>query len=183
MACTLKGTVRYDGTDFAGWQTQPGQRTVQGEIEAALSRIASQSVRIQGAARTDAGVHALGQVFSCPWPGAFPGRLRHALSQMLAPEIRIAELRETSEGFNARFDAKSKRYAYTFDFGHEADPLTARYAWHVPYRIDLDLLGELAGQLEGRHDFAGFQSTGSQMRTTVRTLFDAELLRWMKEHQ
>ncbi len=172
---TLKGTVRYDGTGFAGWQRQDTERTVPGVLEAALSQVAGAPVAVQGASRTDAGVHALGQVFSCQWPGAPPQRLRHAVSSMLRPEVRVTALDTVTDGFNARFDARGKEYAYAVDFGREADPLAARYAWHVPYRIDMDLLRSLLPRLEGRHDFAGFESTGSQSRSTVRTLYAVRL--------
>lgn len=172
---TLKCVVRYDGTDFAGWQRQDGQRTVQGELEEALSRVAATPVAIQGAGRTDSGVHALGQVFSCRWPGEPPGRLAHALCQMLGPEVRIESLEIAPPGFNARFDADSKRYVYTFDFNRSPDPLLARYAWHVPYRLDLGLVEQCLDLVVGTHDFAGFQSTGNQMKNTVRTLFEARL--------
>jgi tRNA pseudouridine38-40 synthase len=175
MEETLKGIVRYDGTDFAGWQIQEHARTVQGEIEAALSRIADAPVRVQGASRTDAGVHALGQVFSCRWPGKAPDRLRHALSQMLKPEIRVVSLECVPDDFNARFSTVSKRYLYTFDCGPEPDPFAARYAWHVPYNLDLECIRALLPELEGRHDFAGLESTGSQMKTTERTLFEVRM--------
>lgn len=175
MNVPLKGIVRYDGTNFSGWQRQTHDRTVQGEIEAAMARIAGQPVAIQGAGRTDAGVHAMGQVFSCAWPGEPPVRLRHALSKMLAPEIRIESIEPTTEDFNARFSALAKRYVYSFDLGQEPDPLAARYAWHIPYTLDMDLMAALLPQLEGEHDFAGFQSTGSQINTTVRTLFEVRL--------
>jgi len=177
MGCTLHGTIRYDGTNYSGWQRQPGRRTVQGELEAALSRIASQPVAVQGAGRTDAGVHALAQAFSCVWPGAFPPRLRHALSKMLGPEIRVTALAEAAPDFNARFAARAKRYAYSLDLAQEPDPLTARHAWHVPHTLDMDLLRALLPRLTGTHDFAGFQSTGHQMQHTVRTLFEVQLQR------
>lgn len=175
MVCTLKGTVRYDGTDFAGWQVQPGRRTVQGSLQEAMSRIAGQTVRIQGASRTDAGVHALGQVFSCCWPGPFPERLRYALSRMLAPEIHVTQLIEAAPEFNARFSAKTKRYAYSLDFGRSPDPFSARYAWFVKHRIDPGYLRELLPALTGTRDFGGFQSSGNQMENTVRTLYSARL--------
>ena len=175
MTTTLKGTVRYLGTPFSGWQAQQDQRTVQGDIEAAMSRIASQPIRIQGAGRTDAGVHALGQVFSCEWPKAVPPTLRHALCRMLEPEIQITALEAVSADFNARFSAKAKRYCYTFHFSREMDPFSAPYSWQVPYGVDIDLIRSLLPQLEGTHDFAGFQSTGCQMKTTVRTIYAATL--------
>lgn len=177
MTLTLKGTVRYLGTPFCGWQSQHEQRTVQGDIEAAMSRIAGQPVHIQGAGRTDAGVHALGQVFSCEWPRPLSPTLRHALCMMLEPEIQITSLEVVPAGFNARFSAKSKRYCYTFHFSREMDPFSAPYSWQVPYRIDLDRIAALLPVLEGTHDFAGFQSTGTQMKTTVRTLYSVQLKR------
>lgn len=173
---TLKGIVRYDGTDFSGWQRQPGRRTVQGELERAFSRLADTKVAIQGAGRTDAGVHALGQVFSCRWPGNVPVRLAHATSRMLAPEIRVDTIEAAADDFNARFGAKWKRYVYAFDFGRSPDPLSARYTWHVPYNVDLELLQDALKLFVGTHDFSGFQSAGSQMRDTVRTLYEARLV-------
>ena len=172
---TLKCTVRYDGTDFAGWQRQDGQRTVQGELEDALSRIASVRVAIQGAGRTDSGVHALGQVFSCRWPGTPPERLAHAVSQMLGPAIRIESVERAAPDFNARFDATYKRYVYSFDFNRCPDPFLSHYAWHVPYRMDMAVVEHCLGLIVGRHDFAGFQSAGSQMKSTVRTVYKAAL--------
>lgn len=173
----LKGVIAYDGGGFCGWQRQPGLRTVQGDLETAMAKIAREPVAVQCAGRTDSGVHALGQVFSCTWPGKLPPRLRHALSKMLAPEIRITHLDVVEPDFNARFSATAKRYWYTFDFSSEPHPFTARYAWHVPYPVDLALLASLLPKFIGRHDFAGFQSTGSQMLTTVRSIYDLQLHR------
>jgi tRNA pseudouridine38-40 synthase len=176
MERTLKATVRYDGAGFAGWQVQPDRRTVQGEIERALARIASQPVRIHGAARTDAGVHALGQVFSCRWPKELdPERLRRSLSQMLGLEIRVEHIEEVPPEFHARFSAVSKCYAYTLAFAGEPDPFWARYAWCVPWPMDITRLAELGKRLAGTHDFAGFQCTGSSAETTVRTLYSVEV--------
>lgn len=177
MSITLRGTIRYDGSAFHGWQRQPGARTVQGVLETALSRIASEPVTVQGAGRTDAGVHALGQVFSCRWPKPLHATLRHALCVMLGPEVRVTDLREADESFNARFSAIGKKYAYSLEFAPEADPFASRHAWHVPYTLDLDLLRSLLPRVTGERDFAGFQSTGSQMKSTVRTLHSVQLLR------
>lgn len=176
-ACRLRGIVQYDGTDFAGWQAQQqGQRTVQGVLEAAFSQIAGQPVAVQGAGRTDSGVHALGQVISLEWPRTPPPRLRHAVSRMLAPEVRISALEPAPPGFNARFSAKSKRYVYSLDLSREPHPLAARYAWNVHHDLDLDVIRRLLTSVVGRKDFAGFRSAGAQKSTTVRTIFSAELL-------
>ena len=176
--CTLKGLLEYDGTAFAGWQVQfQGERTVQGELEAALSRVAGRPIAVVGAGRTDSGVHALGQVFSCTWPAeAPPARLRHALCRMLGPEMRVRSLEVAPAAFSARFWARSKRYAYTLDFGREPNPFAAHFAWHMRHPLDLDLVRRLLAQAEGTHDFVGFQSAGSQKKkTTVRTIFGAHL--------
>ena len=176
METTLKVTVRYDGAGFAGWQVQPDQRTVQGELERVLSQIASQRVQVVGVSRTDAGVHAFGQVFSCSWPGTLgPDRLRRSLSQMLRPEIRVERVEEAAPDFHARKHAKAKRYAYTLSLSPLADPFSARYAWRIPWPLDLDRLAELAKRLEGQHDFAGFQSSGANVKTTVRTLYSVRV--------
>jgi tRNA pseudouridine38-40 synthase len=172
---TLKCIVRYDGTDFAGWQRQKSRRTVQEELERALSRIASREIVIQGAGRTDSGVHAVGQVFSCHWPGPPPKRLALAVSQMLSPAIRIEQMEEVPSDFNARFDALYKRYTYTFDFNRCPDPFLARYVWHVPYTVDLILVQQCLSLIIGEHDFSGFQSAGSQMKNTIRTIYKAVL--------
>jgi tRNA pseudouridine38-40 synthase len=178
MDTPLKGIVAYDGTGFCGWQRQHEHRTVQGEIETALSRIANRPVAIQGAGRTDSGVHALGQVFSCVWPGEPPARLAHAVSKMLAPEIRIESIERVPPDFNARFSATSKRYRYTLELARNPHPLSARHAWQIPYEVDLALLESLLPRLVGTHDFAGFQSAGAQERkTTVRTLYSVTLHR------
>lgn len=176
MAHTLKGIVRYDGTDFCGWQRQDNFRTVQEELEKALSTIANQPITIHGAGRTDSGVHAMGQTFSLVWPKDKNPRLCHALSTMLAPEVQVISLEEVDPSFHARFSAVSKRYAYSMSLNREADPLAARYLWNIPFEVDLDVIRRLLPQLEGTHDFAGFQSTGHQAKTTVRTLYAAKLV-------
>ena len=173
----IKATVRYDGSGFAGWQVQPGLRTVQGELERVLSIIASQPISVRGAGRTDAGVHALGQVCSFQWPlESDTDRLRRSISGMLSPDLRAESVEVVPDEFDARFSATAKRYAYAFSLSKFPDPFTARYAWLVPWRVDLQLLAELAGQITGRRDFAGFQCAGASATTTVRTLYSVELI-------
>lgn len=173
-----KGTVCYDGTGYVGWQRQDNGPTVQGELEAALSRIADRPVAIQGAGRTDSGVHAFGQVFSFEWPGEPPQRLRHAVSKMLGPRIRVTALEPAAPDFNARFSATGKTYRYAIDNAQEPWPLCARYAWHVPHKLDFALIESLLPDIEGTRDFGGFQSVGAQMKTnTVRTVHSVRLLR------
>lgn len=173
---TLKAVLRYDGTSFAGWQIQPGARTVQGDLESALSQIASRPIRIHGAGRTDSGVHALAQVASFAWSDAAPcERLRRSLSRMLGPEIRVESIEDAPPGFHARKSAVGKRYAYTLSVAREPDPLSARYAWCVDSALDLAAVERLATRLVGTHDFAGFQASGAAVRTTVRTIHSIAL--------
>jgi tRNA pseudouridine38-40 synthase len=178
MDLNLKAVVRYNGTHFAGWQIQPDERTVQGELEAVLSRIASRPIRVHGASRTDSGVHAFGQVCSFRWPEECPhDRLRRSLSGLLSPEIRVEDVAVVPESFHARKSAIGKRYAYAFHLGKEPDPFGNPYAWCIRWPVDLDLLAELAKKLEGEHDFAGFQSAGTEIKSTVRALYSVELRR------
>lgn len=176
MNANLKARVRYDGGGFAGWQVQPGLRTVQGELEGALARVASQPVAVRGAGRTDSGVHALGQVCNFRWPlEADTERLRRAVSGMLSPDLRVESIEVVGDDFDARFSAKAKRYAYTFSLSRFSDPFSARYAWAIPWEVDLGLIEELALGLAGRRDFAGYACAGSGTKSTVRTLFSVEL--------
>jgi tRNA pseudouridine38-40 synthase len=172
----LRGVVRYDGTNFAGWQVQPHARTVQGELQRVLTLIARKPVKVRGASRTDSGVHALGQVIAFPWrPDDSPERLRHSLSMLLAPEIRVESLAVTRPEFHPRFDATAKRYAYALCLQKESDPFAARYAWLFRWDFDPELLRTLTQRLVGRRDFAGFQSSSAAVRNTVRTIHSIEL--------
>lgn len=177
MEQTIKAVVRYDGAGFAGWQVQPEQRTVQGVIETALETMAGRPVRIMGAGRTDAGVHALGQVFSCRWPGPkSPDELRRSLSKMLGPEIRVESVEAMPDDFHALRSARSKRYAYAIAQAAEPDPFLDGYAWTVPWEFDAGRVNDLVHRVVGHHDFAGFCSSGSSVDTTDRTIYSAQVL-------
>jgi tRNA pseudouridine38-40 synthase len=178
MPFNVKAVVRYDGGPFAGWQIQPDSPTVQGVIEKTLSVIASRPVRITGAGRTDAGVHALGQVFSFQWHEEPPlALLRKSLSKILGPSIRIESMESVDDLFNARFSAKGKRYAYSLLLAHEPDPFAARHSWCIPWALDMELMAACAQQVAGTHDFAGFQCAGASVKTTHRTLHSVKVLR------
>ena len=177
MGQRVKGVVRYDGTGFAGWQVQPGARTVQAVIEEKLALIAGAPVRIAASGRTDSGVHALGQVISFDWAADVPlERVRRSLSQMLSPEVRVERLKPAADDFHATYSAVAKTYAYCISEARDADPFLDRYVWSVPWEIDRELVRGLLSRIVGEHDFAGFCSSGSSVETTVRTIHAAEVV-------
>ena len=173
---TLKLTIAYDGTDFFGWQRQATERTVQAVIEEALRPIEGQAVVITGAGRTDTGVHAEGQVASVSLTASITtGDLQRALNATLPPDVRVLEVDEVRADFNARFDARAKTYRYALWCGDVMPPGMRRTAWHVPYRLDRDQMQQAAAHLVGCHDFAAFQATGSDVKTTVREITSSRI--------
>ncbi|MBE3135556.1 MAG: tRNA pseudouridine(38-40) synthase TruA [Acidobacteria bacterium] len=173
---TLKLTLAYDGTDYVGWQRQAEGVSIQGLIEAALSAIEGRHVTVTGAGRTDAGVHALGQVASTVFMHDLDTtRLRRALNAMLPPEVRILAVEEAPAAFHARRGACAKTYRYCIASGEMVSPFERRYVWHVRQALNPDAMAAAARLLEGRHDFAGFQAAGSAIATTVRTVFSSTL--------
>jgi len=166
---TIKLTIAYDGTDFFGWQRQASERTVQAVLEDALAPIEGQRVVITGAGRTDAGVHADGQVASVSLTATIGVlELQRALNATLPPDVRVCDVAEVRADFNARFDARLKAYRYAIWCGDVLPPRHRRYAWHLPQALDVTAMQEAAALLIGRHDFAAFQAAGSDVQTTVR---------------
>jgi tRNA pseudouridine38-40 synthase len=166
---TLKLTLTYDGTPFVGWQRQAEGTSIQGLIEDALSRIEGVPVVIVGAGRTDAGVHACGQVASLRLTSTIDlPTLGRALNAMLPPEIRVAGVLEVPSSFHARHSATSKTYRYQIVNGPTTTPFEWRYAWHVCERLDVDRMSAAGALFEGEHDFAAFRATGSSVKTSVR---------------
>jgi len=168
-----KCVCAYDGTEFAGWQSQAVGRglSIQDVIEARLEAIFGQPVRIAGSGRTDAGVHALGQVFhfDAVWPHA-EEKLLLALRTGLPPTIQIKSARPVRAEFHARFDARAKRYEYRVHLG-DADPFTRPYCWAVFRHLDIEAMRTAAAVLIGRHDFRAFTAlNGPAREDTVRTL-------------
>jgi len=179
----IKLTIAYDGTDFHGWQSQAGKPTIQGEIVGTLRRLTQENIAIHGAGRTDAGVHALGQVASFRTQTALStGDLQRALNALLPPTIRIVAVEETGPDFNARWSASAKTYRYRLYRGKVVPPAIWRYVLHYPFPLDEDRMRDAAARLVGAHDFASFAaSTGSEdddkERSTVREIYSTELAR------
>ena len=178
MKRTIKLTLAYDGTDFAGWQVQLRQRTLQGTLEEILSKITGEQIRVFGSGRTDAGVHALAQVVSFDTSTAHSAQVLHkALNCELPHDMSALSVEDAPEGFHARRDAKRKRYRYFIVEGRVRNVFRRRYALHVYRVLDVDAMCLAAKSLIGTHDFASFQSAGSKRETTVRTIFDLSLAR------
>jgi tRNA pseudouridine38-40 synthase len=166
-----KCVCAYDGTAFAGWQSQPGGVAIQDVIEARIAQIFGGLIRINASGRTDAGVHARGQVFhfDAAWKHG-PERLRAALRVGLPPTIQIVAVRAVAATFHARFSATGKRYIYQIHLG-EADPFTRPYAWVIERPLDVAAMMRAAELLQGRHDFRAFSAlNGPPKEDTVRDL-------------
>ena len=149
----------YDGTEFSGWAEQPGERTVQGELTRALDKLFPDAPQLTVAGRTDAGVHAWGQVASFSSEGDGPGDLLHALNGTTPRDLTVTGITPAPDGFDARRDASSRTYCYRVLVSTEPSPLELRYALHWPYAFDTGLLERAASSVIGEHDFTAFTPT------------------------
>jgi tRNA pseudouridine38-40 synthase len=179
----FKLIIAYDGTDFHGWQMQSNKPTIQGEIVNVLCRITQESVQLHGAGRTDAGVHALGQIGSFRTQSTLSaGEFQRALNALLPPTIRIVAAEEVGPDFNARWSARGKIYRYRLYRGKVVPPMLWRYVLHYPFPLDEDAMRDASARFVGMHDFTSFAaSTGSEEddkeRSTEREIYATELLR------
>ena len=168
---TLRLTLAYDGTPFVGWQRQAQGVSIQGCVEQALAPLEGAPVTVHGAGRTDAGVHALGQVASVEMnAGHSVEVIGRALNANLPPEIRVTRVEEAAPGFHARFSARAKTYRYVIRNASVLSPFERAYAWHIPDPLDRHAMQEAAMTLVGTHDFSAFRSAGSDVTTTIRTM-------------
>jgi len=150
-------TLAYDGTGFRGWARQKGQRTVEGVLEDALARFLASAPQLSVAGRTDAGVHARGQVASFASGETLDlERLHRSLNSLLAPEIVVLDARSAPDGFDARFSATAREYRYRIDVGPWPDPFDARFVWHRPANVSLPAMRSAERHLVGEHDFSAF---------------------------
>jgi tRNA pseudouridine38-40 synthase len=196
----LKLALAYDGADFSGWQVQPGRATIQGTLREAILRITDEATLPQGSGRTDAGVHAIGQVATVALASPIPCRgLQIALNDRLPRAIRVLSVEEVAPEFHARKSAKSKCYQYRIFRGDVCSPFLARYVYHHPYPLDEGSMITAAAYVIGEHDFTSFAavdpeehgaltedlsrsatSDDSGIRNNIRTIFHSE---WRREHQ
>jgi tRNA pseudouridine38-40 synthase len=179
----IKLTVAYDGTDFHGWQQQPGKPTIQGALTDIARKITQEKILVHGAGRTDAGVHARGQVAHFKThSGMTPQEFQRAFNALLPPAIRVVAAEEVGPDFHARWHAVAKTYHYRIFRERVVPPFDWRYVLHYPFPLDEAAMSEAARLFEGEHDFTSFAaSTGSEdddrERTMVRCIFSSEVLR------
>ena len=180
----LKLVLAYDGTEFSGWQIQPAAATIQGTLASAIGRVTGENVLPQGSGRTDAGVHALGQVATFITQSPIPAdNLVTALNDVLPAAIRVLEAIETPSEFHARKSARAKTYRYRMYRGAVCPPLLARYVWHYPYPLDESAMQQVAASIVGEHDFTSFSAVDperdrDEVASNVRKVF---LSTWQRE--
>lgn len=168
---TVRLVLSYDGTAYAGWQTQPDRPTVQGLVTQAARARFGPDARVTGASRTDAGVHALRQTASLVTSSRLPARaILGALNATLPPDVRVHEAADAASAFHARFDADGKRYAYLIERGRVASPLLRRFAWHVSAPLDVGRMRAALAAVRGRHDFSAFCAAAGRDHDPVCTV-------------
>jgi tRNA pseudouridine38-40 synthase len=177
LARTLKLTIAYDGTNYAGWQRQANAQTIQQVLEDEIAVIVGARHPLIAAGRTDAGVHAAAQVASITidHPIAADDLMRALNARLRAGDIRIRSIEDAGDRFDARADARSKTYRYAIWNGGPPSPFFRHVVWHVPARLDLARMIDATRAIPGEHDFAAFQGRGSDVLTTVRTVLSAEI--------
>lgn len=172
----IKITIQYNGENYCGWQKQPNSLGIQGNIEKAIYEITKEKVKITGSGRTDAGVHALGQVANFKIESSIPvEKIPNALNAKLPQSISIIACSEVDDEFHSRYSAKGKRYRYLIYNQLYRSPIYKDTSYHVRYDLDFEKMCEEAKHLIGEHDFKGFMSSGSSVNDTVRTIYDITL--------
>jgi tRNA pseudouridine38-40 synthase len=169
--------LAFDGTDYAGWQRQRRGTTIQSLVEQALVPLEGAPVAVAGCGRTDAGVHSRAFVASCHLVRTVaPAVLQRALNARLPDDVRVTDVRRVADGFHARFSAAGKVYRYRIWNAPVGNPFEVRYAWHVAAPLDVAAMRLAAASLVGQHDFRAFQSAGSRVLSSVRTLWRADVV-------
>lgn len=172
----IKITIQYNGANYCGWQKQPNSLGIQGTIEKAIYEITKEEVKITGSGRTDAGVHAFGQVANFKLMSSIPtSKIPNALNAKLPKDIAVIACEEVPEEFHSRYSAKGKRYRYLIYNSAYRSPIYKDISYQVKYDLDFEKMCTEAKSLIGTHDFKGFMSSGSSVSDTVRTIYDIAL--------
>ena len=172
----IKLTIEYDGKEYNGWQKQPNKLNIQGEIERAIQNITGEQVELIGSGRTDAGVHAFGQVANFKIDSDFPiEKMAIAINSQLKKSIRIKKTEEVSQEFHSRYNCHSKTYQYVIDNSEQGSAIYRGLSYHVPQELDVEKMQKAVTYFVGEHDFSSFKSSGTSSKSSVRTIYKAEL--------
>ena len=174
----IKLTIEYDGKDYNGWQKQPNKLNIQGEIEKAIETVTGKKVELIGSGRTDAGVHAFAQVANFKIDSDFPiEKIAIAINSQLKTSIRIQKAEEVEENFHSRYHCHKKTYSYIIDNSEQGTAIYRNYTYHVPQPLDVEAMQKAVNYLVGEHDFSSFKSSGTSSKSSVRTIYEAKVLR------
>ncbi len=174
----IKLIVAYDGTDYCGWQIQPNGITVEEVLNRALSRLTGEEIRVIGASRTDAGVHARGNIAALDTASTIPAeRFAYAVNPLLPEDIVVVKSEEVPQDWHPRYQNSVKTYEYRILNREMPDPLKRKYTWHVSFPLDIDKMREAAEHLKGQHDFRSFCSVHTAVKSTVRTIYTLDIVK------
>ena len=172
----IKLTIEYDGKDFNGWQKQPNKLNIQGSIEQAIKQITGEDVELNASGRTDAGVHALGQVANFKTNSNLPiEKFAIAINSNLKKSIRILKAEEVDERFHSRLTCKRKTYRYVINNSEFGSSIYRNLETHIPQKLDVENMKEAAKYFEGEHDFKAFKASGTSSKTSVRTIYESKV--------
>lgn len=174
----IKLTIEYDGSQFGGWQKQPNKLNIQGEIEKAIQTVTGKEVELIGSGRTDAGVHAFAQIANFKIDTDFPlEKMAIAFNSQLKKSIRIKKVEEVEEEFHSRYHCHKKTYGYIIENSEQGTAIYRNMTYHVPQLLDVEAMQKAASYLIGEHDFSSFKSSGTSSKSTVRTIYSAQVLK------
>ena len=172
----IKLLIEYDGTNYAGWQNQDNAITVQEKLEYALREVTNEDIKLIGSGRTDAGVHALGQVANFVTNATIPAdKYKYILNNVLPDDIAIIKSEEVDMSFHSRFSAKKKRYKYVIYTRKMPSPIHRNYSFHYKHDLDLDKMKKASKYFIGRHDFSSFKGRKSIVKSNIRTIYEIEI--------
>lgn len=172
----IKLTIEYDGKDFNGWQKQPDKLNIQGTIEKAIQSMTGEEIELMASGRTDAGVHALGQVANFKTNSTIPiDKFAIAINSNLKKAIRILEAEEVEESFHSRLTCKRKKYRYVIDNTKQGSAIYRNLETHIPEKLNISKMKEAISYLEGEHDFKAFKASGTSNKSSIRTIYKGEV--------
>ena len=172
----IKLIIEYDGKKFGGWQKQPTKLNIQGEIEQAIKEITGEEIELTASGRTDAGVHSLGQVANFKTNSKIEiDKIPYAINSKLKKSIVIKSAEEVEENFHARYNCKGKKYKYIINNSEQGTAIYRGLECHIPQKLDIEKMQEAIKYFEGEHDFKGFRASGTSSKSSVRTIYKAEV--------